>query len=105
MGAEDKKRDERHEEPADGGSARRAKDPVPDRVQLYVAEFRRRSKGLAGEELEAEIRRLMDRIVERHLAVAPEASRPELRETLLLLLKNDPAFAVMLNELRESAAG
>jgi hypothetical protein len=31
-----------------------------------------------------------------------EGVRPELRETLLRLLKNDPAFAPMLAELRGS---
>lgn len=84
-------------------SHERVKRGVPDRVELYVAEFRRRSAGLTGEERETEIARLMDRIIERQLAVAPEGVRPELRETLLRLLKNDPAFAPMLAELRGSA--
>lgn len=43
---------------------------VPDCVQLYVAEFRRRAAGLTGDELEAEIGRMLDRIVERQLARA-----------------------------------
>jgi hypothetical protein len=84
-------------------SHQREKRAVPDRVELYVAEFRRRSEGLTGDEREAEIARLMDRIIERHLAAAPEGVRPELRETLLRLLKTDPAFAPMLAELRGSA--
>ena len=84
-------------------SHEREKRAVPDRVQLYVAEFRRRSAGLTGDELEAEIGRLLDRIVERQLAMAPEGARPELRETLKRLLANDPAFAPMLAELRSAA--
>lgn len=84
-------------------SHEREKRAVPDRVEMYVAEFRRRSAGLSGEELEVEIARLMDRIVERQLAMAPEGVRPELRETLKRLLANDPAFAPMLAELRSSA--
>lgn len=83
-------------------SHEREKRAVPDRVEMYVAEFRRRSAGLSGDELEAEIARLMDRIVERQLAMAPEGVRPELRETLKRLLANDPAFAPLLAELRGS---
>jgi hypothetical protein len=104
MGAEDKKRKGApvREEALEQGSGTQAKEAIPDRVQLFVAEFRRRSAGLQGEELEKEISRLMDRIIERHLSVAPEGVRADLRETLLTLLKNDPAFAVMLEELRSS---
>jgi hypothetical protein len=91
-------------EGAEEASHERVKRAVPDRVQLYVAEFRRRAAGLAGDELEAEIARLMDRLIERQLAVAPEGVRPELRRTLLSLLANDPAFAPMLAELRASAS-
>jgi hypothetical protein len=104
MGAEKKGRvvESAREGDDEDASHEREKRAVPDRVQLYVAEFRRRSAGLTGEEREVEIARLMDRIIERHLTAAPEGVRPELRETLLTLLKNDPAFAPMLAELRGS---
>jgi len=85
-------------------SHEREKRAVPDRVEMYVAEFRRRAAVLTGDELEAEIGRLLDRIVERQLTITPEGARPELRETLKRLLQNDPAFAPMLAELRSSAS-
>ena len=83
-------------------SHEREKRAVPDRVEMYVAEFRRRAAGLSGDELEVEIGRLLDRIVERQLTMAPEGVRPELRDELKRLLQNDPAFAPMLAELRRS---
>jgi hypothetical protein len=85
-------------------SHEREKRAAPDRVEMYVADFRRRAEGLSGDALEVEIMRLTDRIIERQLAMAPEGVRPDLREELKRLLQNDPAFAPMLTELRRSAA-
>jgi hypothetical protein len=81
------------------GSGPRKKGPN-EATQLLIAEFRRRSKGLSGAELDAEFERLITNMVERHVGVLPESRREDAREMLRTALRNDPALIAILEDMR-----
>jgi hypothetical protein len=87
----------------DPESGTRKKGPS-DAIQLLVADFRRRAVGMSGAALDAEVDAFLDRVMERHIAVAPEAMQPELREAFKKRLESDPTMQRMLVELRAAAA-
>ena len=87
----------------DPESGTRKKRTASQEVQLLMAEFRGRTKGLPPDALEAEIDRLMGKMIERHAAVVPERMRPELRELLRGMIEEDPTVRALVGDLRESA--
>ena len=88
------------EDPASGKQAKRTS---PAGLQLLMAEFRRRSTGLQGAELEQELELLVDRIVDRHVAVAPPALRAQMRASIKGLLDHDPTLGAAVQNLRAKA--
>ena len=85
---------------SDPVSGKRVKRTTSNETQLLVAEFRRRAVGLEGAELQAEFDRLIDRMIERHAAVVPEALRAGFRELIYGMLQSDPTLGAMVSDLR-----
>lgn len=105
MADEDELDDElRALDPSDPSSGPRAKSSVSLSFEVYLGEFQRRSAGLTGDELESEIARFMDRLVERHVKAVPRPLRDELRGRFRSMLANDPTMSAMLNAFRRAAA-
>jgi hypothetical protein len=84
------------------GSGQRVKSGPPS-VQSLFDDFAMHSKGLTGAEFEQELDLLIDRIVERNVALAPPALREGLRDTMRSYLENDPTLTSMVAELRAAA--
>lgn len=74
-----------------------------DSVELMMAELRRRSQGLEGEELEQEIERFVGLMIERNLKGVPERMQGEMREYLRGTVERDPTLQAMLEDLRGAA--
>ena len=92
--------DLREDEPASGPRAKRSPSAM---LQLYLADFRRRAEGLEGSDLEREITRLLERMLEAHVGTAPAALREGLREHLSGMLMSDPTLGDMVDDLRRAS--
>jgi len=103
------RRDEEDEETpvidddVDPESGARVKRKPGDAIQLLVAELRGRARGLEGAALDAECDRFVERVIERHVAVAPERLKVTVRQTLRRHLETDPAFVGLIGDLRAAA--
>lgn len=86
----------------DPSSGPRRKRSLSLELQLLIAELRARSTGLTGDELEAEITRFMERLVEHHLTRLPRALRGEMRDVTRMHLRRDPKLQELLNALRRA---
>ena len=87
----------------DAASGPRRKGPPSEAVQLLVAEFRRRSAGMSGSDLDAEVDRFIERMIERSARVAPETMAPHVREMLRSRMREDPTLLAMLGDLKAAA--
>lgn len=85
----------------DPSSGPRAKSGHED-VGLLVASFRARAEGLDGAELEQELSRLLDRLVERNVKIVPEPLKEKARELLRTQLLEDPTLKALIQDLRDS---
>jgi hypothetical protein len=90
-------------EDTDAVSGERAKRSSAGGFEMMLADFRRRTEGLEPHEIDEEVDRFLDKMVERHVMVAPKAMRDSLRETLKTAVASDPIFAKMIAEMRASA--
>lgn len=104
MGTKKQSVDEQLPESKSGepSSATRPKS-APETLELLVADFKTRARGLEGPALEDEIERLMQRLIEKSARLAPEPQRPELRKFLRAQLEADPTLQGMLGDLRRAA--
>ena len=82
-------------------SGMRKKQPG-EGIYLLIAQLRARAEGLDGAELDAEIERFKDKLIERHVKVAPDAMREEMRETFREMLELNPTIGAMIEELRQA---
>lgn len=90
-------------DPSDPASGARAKGSGARSVELFYGELIRRARGKKGAELEAEIERFKDRLIERNVSVAPPALRDELRRRFRGLLANDPGLREIVGRIRRAA--
>ena len=72
-------------------------------VTAAVAAFRERAKRLRGPELEAEITKLLEDLVESNLMFVPKSNRKKAREKLYAVMTDDPTLQAMFRDLREAA--
>ena len=86
-------------EPSSGTRKKGTRQTLPE----IIADFKTHAAGLEGAALEKEIDGLMDRLIERHLRVVPEAMRAEARKLLRAQLEEDPTLRGMLEDLRAGA--
>lgn len=77
---------------------------VGEQLQLQIASFRARAEGLRGAELDAEVDAFLERLMERHLTLAPESMRDGMRREMRQLIETHPTMQRMLRELRAAAA-
>jgi hypothetical protein len=89
-------------EPLEPSSGPRPKGQDDD-IRLLLASFKMRVQGLDAEELESEIERLLNRMVDLQVKAIPEKMRPEARELLHASLRDDPTLGAMIGKLREGA--
>ena len=107
MGADDDEQEEREaERPEDRepASVKRVKRKPGDTLQVLLAEFRRRAKGLRDDDLHAEVELLVDRIVELNAASVPRPLRDEFRTMMQGMIEADPTFADIVARMRASVA-
>lgn len=91
-------------DPSDPSSGPRAKSRGARSVELFYGELLRRAQGKNGAELDAEIERFQERLIERNVSAAPAALRDELRQRFRSLLMNDPALRRIVESLKRSTA-
>jgi len=83
----------------EASSGPRAKGAGDD-VQVLFAQLKMRAQGLEGAELEQEIDRFFDKLIDRHAKVVPEHLRAEHRKLLRGMLEEDPTLRAMTDDLR-----
>jgi hypothetical protein len=71
-----------------------------DDLQILVAQLKQRTVGLTRDELEDEIHRFFEKLIDRHAKVVPEALRGEHRKLLREMLEEDPTLQAMTEDLR-----
>lgn len=89
---------------SDPESGKRMRRKPAETVELLLAEFRRRAKGLTGDELQGEVDLLVDRVVDLHAAAVPRALRDEYREMMRGMVEEDPIFREVVDQMRAAAA-
>lgn len=93
--------------PGEAASHQRSKRNLPPVVQSALSRFRERCvrSKLEGDELEAELRGVVDEIVEHYVAGVPAAVRDEAREEFAGHIAHDPSIRRLIDSLRDFARG
>jgi hypothetical protein len=95
----EKKNEAARQDDLEAASGPREKGSTDD-LQILVAQLRQRTVGLTAEELETEINRFFEKLIDRHAKVVPEALRAEHRKLLRDMLEADPTLQAMTADLR-----
>ncbi len=98
-GQKDPKNDKALPDDLEVSSGPRAKGASDD-FQILVAQLKQRTEGLTREEIEEEIQRFFDKLIDRHAKVVPEKLREEHRKLLRATLEEDPTLRAMTEDLR-----
>ncbi len=83
----------------EASSGPRAKGATDD-MQILIAQLRQRVQGLTPAEVEEEIQRFFEKLIDRHAKVVPESLRAEHRKLLRNMLEEDPTLRAMTDDLR-----
>ena len=73
---------------------------VSEDLQILLAQLKQRTQGLTPAEIEEEISRFFDKMIDRHAKVVPEHLRAEHRQLLRTMLEEDPTLRAMTDDLR-----
>jgi hypothetical protein len=103
MAREDEKPDGAGAPDGDDASRKQATKGPSAQLQILLADFRTRSKGLEGPELQAELDRLIEKMVDRAAGVAPPAVRAKVRDAIYEMLLNDPTMKTLMDDVRRTA--
>jgi hypothetical protein len=86
----------------DPASAKQATKGPSQGLQLLLADFQTRAKGLDGPAFQQELDRLIDKMVDRAAGVAPPALRAKVREQIYEMLINDPTMKILIDDVRRT---
>lgn len=92
--------------PAEPSTRSRARRQVPEALRALLVAFRAEHDALvaADQPTEEALRHLIEGIIARHVAVAPEALRAELELLLRNAVAEDPMLRTLVDEMRAAAA-
>lgn len=71
-----------------------------DDLRILLAQLEQRAQGLPPSEVEEEIARFVDKLIDRHAKVVPENLRAQHRALLRDMVEQDPTLVAMLGDLR-----